>query len=106
MPPKQKLEYAVYNKELIKRIADNIDYHNYEVEDMLNGLRQALLEFLNEGKEVRIEHLFTVAPKVIPPRKFWHPKTGEYEMSKGSVGLSITPAKSLKDSLKALAEKV
>ena len=102
--PKEKPQ-VVLNKELIRKISELTEYHIYEVEDMLTGFTRAVSEYLTEGKEVRMEHLFGVSPKLLAPREYVHPSTKERTKTEGSAGLSVTPSASLKAKLQGLLRK-
>lgn len=102
--PKEKPQ-VVLNKELIRKISDLTDYHIYEVEDVMNGFTRAIGEYLAEGKEVRMEHLFGISPKLLAPREYTHPATKERMKTEGSAGLSINPSASLKVKLQGLLKK-
>lgn len=104
MPNKAKPQ-VVLNSELIRKISSITDYHIYEVEDVLNGFTRAVAAYLEEGKEIRMEHLFGISPKLLAPREYVHPSTKELTKTEGSAGLSIRPSASLKAKLQGLLKK-
>lgn len=94
-----KQDQRITQKQLIRAVADDCDYLVYEVQDVLEGLRRVITAALAEGKEVRLEHLFTVSPKVNNPRPYLNPYSGVTEVSSGSVTCSVKISQYLKDYL-------
>jgi len=76
-------------KELIALIAKKTGYLKYEVEDILEGLRYVITDAIVNDRDVYLRHLFTVMQKKIPPRNMINQKTGEYYISRGSVGMTL-----------------
>lgn len=89
----------INQKQLIKAVADDCNYLVYEVQDVLESLRRVITAALVEGKEVKLEHLLMISPKINAPRLFLHPSTGKMETSAGSVSCSIKLSQYLKDVL-------
>ena len=88
---------TVGQKALINLIAERTNYLVYEVEDVLEGLRQIVTEVLAKDKAIKLDHLFTIKQKKTPPREgLIHPITREVYTSKGSVGISIKSTAFLK----------
>ena len=96
---KAPADHRLNQRQLIRAVADDCDYLIYEVQDVLEGLRRVITAALSEGKEVKLEHLFTISPKVNKPRPFLNPQTGETEVSSGSVSCSVKLTQYLKDVL-------
>ena len=84
---------------MIKLIAKEINYNVYEVADVIEGLRRVTTNALCEGREVKIEHLITLIPKVNKPKNFKNLQTGLDDVSDGSVTCMVKPAQYLKDCL-------
>lgn len=82
-------EKIISGKDLIKLAAKKSGYHQYEVEDVLAGLQDAIQQSLLSNRAVRLDCLFTIEPKLVPPRRFMHAKTGEESFSSGTMSLSI-----------------
>jgi nucleoid DNA-binding protein len=53
----------VTSKEFVKKIADKVGYHQYEVADMLQGLYATIYEEIVEGNSIEFERLFVLNVK-------------------------------------------
>lgn len=82
----------IYNKELIRAIAEDCDYNIYEVEDVFDSMVRVFTDILSKGNAIKLEHLFCIAPKIVKPQKYMDIGAKEIRMSNGSIVLSIKPS--------------
>lgn len=61
--PGRYYKHKVTSREFIKKIADKCEYHQYEVEDMLQGLYATLYEEICEGNSIEFDRLFVLEVK-------------------------------------------
>ena len=66
MPSKPKFTH----KQLIKAVAKRIDYHEYQVEDILHGLALVMQDKLNENQQVQLKGLGAFSLRISKPRTF------------------------------------
>lgn len=97
------LELVNY-KALVNLVAERTDYLVYEVEDVLEGFRQVITEALQNNKEIRFEHLFTIKPKHFAPRTLVTPKTNTTHEVPASTGVTVRASGALKHALNAEKE--
>lgn len=79
----------INQKTLINLVAERTDYLVYEVEDVLNGLREVIIDAVREGVPVKIENLFTIKQKVSPARTLPHPVTKEPQQIPATLSISV-----------------
>lgn len=82
---------VVTQSKLIKKIAKETNYLQYEVEDILDGLRTVITKELAEGNVVRLNNLFSLKTMKNEPRAFRPPSTGELTYSEGSIAVRCKP---------------
>lgn len=74
--------------DLLKAVALEVDYWNYEIDDVLNGFIAVLQDELLEGKSLKLRGLGTFSLKENKPRNFIS-KGNPIAVSKGSYSMTF-----------------
>jgi nucleoid DNA-binding protein len=81
----------LHGKALIKKIAEKSGFYLYEVEDIMTALVNVVIESLEKGKAVKIEHLVSISPKINPPKKYYNIREAAFKETAGSITISAKP---------------
>jgi nucleoid DNA-binding protein len=81
----------LHGKALIKKIAEKSGFYLYEVEDIMTALVNVVIESLEKGKAVKIEHLVSISPKINPPKMYYNIREERFKQTEGSVTISAKP---------------
>ena len=80
----------INTKELTRLISNEIEYNNYETEDVLKGFTDVLQEQLAQGHSVKIMGIGVFSRKDNKPKNFKLPN-GDVQVSEGSYGVRFSP---------------
>jgi nucleoid DNA-binding protein len=91
-PKKAKVQRA----ELIKRVAADCGYYEYEVDDVLSGLSRVLLSTLANGESVLIEGIGSLEVNAPVAKQYYDTRVGAMQNTLSKPKLIIRPSLTLK----------
>lgn len=92
----------LYGKALNKKIAEKSGFHLYEVEDIMTTLVNVVIESLEKGKAVKIEHLVSISPKINPPKKYFNIRENMLKETEGTITVSAKPTITLLNAVRRI----
>ena len=101
--PSKRDKYKVRKKELLKKVAANCGYYEYEVEDVFHALLTQIRSEILDGNSIEFETLFTI--EVAESKRTWMNREGVVIPVAKRKTVKLRPTRNFIDELRRIAKE-